>query len=236
MQGPTTQPSATRTAATVRPSAERLAPLTGVATLLFGLSGWIVLEGPADRPEADVSPAAFVTYFGDRDAVVIGGFLMMLSVVCFLWFLGSLRTILERAEGGGGRLSAIAYGGGLVTAASMLALPGVSVLGALYADQLTAAGAKTLFLAGDAFVFPAAMAAAVMIAATALVALRTGALSRWLAWPSLALALWLLIPPLGTAGGTAENPAVWTGLAALVVVPAWIAVTAVALMLRIRDG
>ena len=133
-------------------------------------------------------------------------------------------------------LSAIAYGGGVAAAAFMLAFPASNVAGALFTEQLGPEGAQTFYLFGDVFLYPAAMAAAVLVAATALVALRTGALPRWLAWLSLALALWLLIPPLGSSGGTQpENPAAWTGLAVLPAVPLWTAVTAVVLMLKSRD-
>ena len=66
------------------------------------------------------------------------------------------------------------------------------------------------------FLGPAAMGAAVLVGARALVALRTTAvLPRWAAWPSMALALWLLIPPLGQGVDAPENPAPWTGLAVL---------------------
>jgi hypothetical protein len=211
---------------------KQLAPLTGIAVLVMGLAGLIVLEGPADRPEVNVAPSAFVTYFGKHDSVVLRSFLLVLSGLFFLWFLGSLRAVLRRAEGDAARLSAIAYGGGIATAVLTLALPSISVLGALDADQLSPQVAKTLFLVGDAFLYPAAMTAAVLIAATALVILRTGALPRWLAWLSLLFALWLLIPPLGSAG-TPENPAAWTGLAVLPGVPLWTAVTGVMLTLRI---
>jgi hypothetical protein len=215
---------------------ERLAPLSGIAVPLLGLAGLTVLEGPAERPEVDVDPSAFVAYFGERDSVILGSFLFALSIVFFLWFLGSLRAVLRRAEGGDGRVSAIAFGGGLATAVLMLALPSVSVLGALDAEQLSPEAAKTLFIVGDAFLYPAAMTAAVLVAATALVGLRTGALPRWLVWLSFAFALWLLIPPLGSAGGTPENPAAWSGLAALPGVALWTAATAVVLMLRSRNG
>jgi hypothetical protein len=208
---------------------ERFGTLAGVAVPLLGLAGLIVLEGPADRPEVDVELAAFVAYFGERDSVVLGSFLFALSVLFFIWFLGSLRVALRRAEGGDGRVSAIAYGAGLATAVLLLALPGASVLGALDAEHLTPEAAKTLFIVGDAFLWPAAMTAAVLVAATALVALRTEALPRWLAWLSLAFAVWLLIPPVGSSGGTPENPAAWTGLAALPAVALWTAVTAIVL-------
>lgn len=76
------------------------------------------------------------------------------------------------------------------------------------------------------------MTASVLVAATALVVLRTEALPRWLGWLSLAFALWLLIPPLGPAGGTPENPAVWSGRTALVGVPLWTELTAILIMSR----
>jgi hypothetical protein len=211
---------------------ERLAPLTGIAVLVLGLAGLIVLEGPADRPEIDVEPTAFVAYFGDRDTVVLGGFLLMLSIASFLWFLGVLRAALRRGEGEVGRLSAVAYGGGIATAILFSAVPGISVLGALDAEQLSPESAKTLFLVGDAFLYPATVTAAVLLAATGFIAVRTGALPRWLAWASLVLALWLLIPPFGSSGGTPENPGGWTGLAAIDLIPLWTSVTAIVLMLR----
>lgn len=76
------------------------------------------------------------------------------------------------------------------------------------------------------------MTAGVLVAATALVVLRTEALPRWLGWLSLAFALWLLIPPLGPDGGTPENPAAWSGLTALLGVPLWTALTAVLVIRR----
>lgn len=124
----------------------------------------------------------------------------------------------------------------MITAAFILAVAASNVAGALFAEQLSPEGAQTFYLFGDVFFYPAAMAAAVLIAATALVALRTGALPRWLAWPSFVFALWLLIPLLGTSGATQpENPAVWTGLAVLPAVPLWTAVTGILLMRMSRD-
>ena len=214
--------------------AEQLALLTGIAPILLGLAGLIVLEGPADRPEYDASPGLILSYFGDRDTVIFGSFLLMLAAVAFFWFVGSLRAVLRPAEGGAGRLSAVAFGGGLAAAAFMLAVPASNVFGALYAEQLSPEGAQVFYLFGDVFLYPAAMGAAVLVAATGLVALRTGVLPRWLGAVSLVLALWLLVPPLGSAAGDPENAAAWTGLAALPAVLLWTAVTAVVLMGKSR--
>jgi hypothetical protein len=204
--------------------------------ILRGVAGLIVLEGPADRPEYYAPRREILRYFGEQDTVILGSFLFMLAAVFFLWFAGWLRAELQRAEGGVGRLSATAYGGALVTGAFMLAMPAANALGAVYADELSPVGAQTFFLFGNVFLYPAAMAGAVLTAATAFVVLRTGAWPRWLGWVSLALALWLLIPPLGSAAGTPEEPAAWTAFAALSAIPIWTAVTAVVVALKRRSA
>ena len=235
-QGPDVQrPTATQGGGATWPRAEQLAPLTGIAPFILGLAGLVVWEGPADRPEWDAPRGVILSYFGDRDTVILGGFLLMLAALFFLGFAGWLRVILRRAEEGAGGLSTIAYGGGLVAAASMLAMPASNVFGALYASELSPQGAQTFYFFGDVFLYPAAMGAAVLVAATALAALRTAALPRWLAWPSLLLALWLLIPPLGSAAGTPENPAVWTGLAAMPLVLLWAALTSLVFLFEPDD-
>ena len=58
---------------------------------------------------------------------------------------------------------------------SCSAWPAANLFGALFAEQLTAVQAQTFYLFGDVFLYPAAMGAAVLVAATALVALRTAA-------------------------------------------------------------
>jgi hypothetical protein len=235
-QGPEVRrPTATHGGGAIWPRAEQLAPLTGIAPFILGLAGLVVWEGPADRPEWDAPRGVILSYFGDRDTVILGGFLLVLAALFFLGFASWLRVILRRAEEGAGALSTLAYGGGLVAAASMLAMPASNIFGALYASELSPQGAQTFYFFGDVFLYPAAMGAAVLVGSTALAVLRTGALARWLAWPSLLLALWLLIPPLGSAAGTPENPAWWTGLAALPLVLLWVALTSLVFLFEPGD-
>jgi hypothetical protein len=216
--------------------AEWLAPLIGIAPLALGLAGLVVLEGPADRPELDAPPQVILNYFGDRDTVILGSFLLMLAAAAFIWFVGFLRVALRHAEKGDGRLSAIAYGGGLLAAAMMLIVPASNLFGALYADLLSPATAQMFYLFGDVFLYPAGMAAAVLIGATGLLALRTKVLPRWLGWASLVLALWLVIPPIGAGAVLPENPVAWTGIAALPGIVLWAAVTAIVLAIRGRGA
>ncbi len=217
-----------------RPHAAWLAPLVGVAPLVLGLAGMVVLEGPADRPELDAPPQVILNYFGDRDTVILGSFLLMLSAVAFIWFVGLLRAELRHAENGNGRLSAIAYGGGLLAAGLLLIMPATNISGALYHDLLTPAAARTFYLFGDVVMYPAGMAAAILIGTTGLLALRTRALPRWLGWASLVLALWLLIPPIGAGAVLPENPVAWTGIAALPGIVIWAAVTSVVMAIKGR--
>jgi hypothetical protein len=202
---------------------------------VLALAGLIVSEGPGERPEYDAPPRLMLDYFGDQDMVVLGGFLLALAALAALWFTGWLRATLRTAEGGSGRLSATAFAGGVTCATFMLAWPAAGILGALYAERLSPEQAQTIFLLGNMFLYPAAMAAAVLVAATAIIALRTAVLPRWHAFASLVLAVWLLIPPFGLAGGNPENPALWTGLAALATIPLWTAITAVTHMLTRRE-
>ena len=234
-QGPEVRKSQDSEGGTARPGERVELLLAGIAPLLLGVAGLIVLEGPADRPELNQPPAVILSYFGEQDTVILGSFLLTLAALAFIWFAGSLRAVLRGKEGGEGRLSAIAFGGGVVAGVFMLAMPAANLVGALLVEQLERSQAQTFYFLGDVFLYPAAMGAALLVGATALVALRTAVLPRWAAWPSLVLGLWLLIPPLGQGVDAPENPAPWTGLAVLPFVLVWTALIAVVLV-RERDA
>jgi len=219
---------------TAHGGALQLAPLTGVVATLLVIAGIVVMEGVADRPEESAPPELVLAYFRDQDAVMGGSALFMLGALFFLWFAGELRAALRSAEGGGGRVSAIAFGAGFATGTLLLLMHAGSFLGALYHEQLSPAMARTLFLFGDLFLYPTAMAGALLLVAIAAVALRTRALPAWLAWLSLPVALWLLIPPFGSPAGTDWAPPAWSGLGALGVIPLWTIATAIVLTVRSR--
>src|SRR5688500_16678454 len=61
--------------------------------------------------EASVVAAQLLDNRGPaRLAAYAGGF----AALALVWFVGSLRSTLRRAEGGTGRLSAVAFGGGVM--------------------------------------------------------------------------------------------------------------------------
>jgi hypothetical protein len=117
----------------------------------------------------------------------------------FLFFFGSLWSALRRAEGDDGWLSAAAFGGGLVSLAILFS-GGVATVAA---HSNACAGIdpqlwQVLHDFGGAAFLSSFFPLAVLLAASAVVAIRFGALPRWLGWMSAIVAVTLLVG--GTAG------------------------------------
>jgi hypothetical protein len=176
----------------------RYAPLSGILAAGLAIAGLAVVEASNSTPDSPTAAQALAYVEAHGDAVVLGAWLVALGLVAFYWFLGSLRAALREAEGGSGRLATTAFGGGLAAAVLLVAAiaPTASAaIATMDADHnVSPEAAQAILHVGDAF-FPAAfMAMSVPIAATALVALRTGVLPRWFGAVSLVIAVALLIP------------------------------------------
>ena len=181
---------------------ERLAPLTGVVAVVLWIIGIFVLE--SGSPDSDAAPAEIVREFDDNFVeIAAGGSLFALGTLLFLWFLGSLRAHLLRAEGEPGRVTAIMFAAGLGKAVFDLGLVGALVAGAIAAEEadagLTPEAAQALAWGDEAFFIGAEFMAVLLMAAAGLVVLRTRALPVWLGWLALVIALGLLIIPIGWA-------------------------------------
>lgn len=126
--------------------------------------------------------------------------LALVSLVFLVWFLSSLRRTLLAAEGGDGRLTAVAFGGGLITTALLMAGFALNALAALRADEdgTIAAEVAVVLQDGSSILqgLAATMAMVVLLAATAIVTLRFRALPIWLGWASVVLAIIGLIGPI----------------------------------------
>ena len=178
---------------------ERLGPLAGIVAVVLLVVGVFIIES-GGAPGEDATPQEYLAYYqDDDDRILLGGVLFQLGAAFFIWFLGNLRARLAAAEGAVGRLTAIAFGGGLAAATCALLLPGPDEAGALSKDEITPDAAIVFNNLGDAFFIGAEFAAAVLLAATGVLALTTRVLPRWLGWVSLALALVLAIAPIGWA-------------------------------------
>ena len=129
-------------------------------------------------------------YYSDhRAGVVAANYMTGLAVVLFLWFLGSLRAALARAEGGVSRLTAVAFGAGII-ALAFQALAAI-VAGAIVARATVpttafhglAGGSDLMGMFSDLTTSSLAFTAfpvLAFLAAASLVMLRSGVFPRWL--------------------------------------------------------
>src|SRR5437899_5159736 len=99
-----------------------LAPLTGVVFVILVVIAFIV---GGSTPDVNDSPQKILTFYNKHDSKEIwASAFLSLGTVLLFFFLGVLRTVLRAAEGSVGRLSAVAFGGGLVLGVGMLSFAG----------------------------------------------------------------------------------------------------------------
>jgi hypothetical protein len=183
----------------------RFAPLTGFLAVALGILCFVLGMTWADEPDTDAPAAELAVWMTDKSwEILITGWVWWLAVAAFLWFLGSLRSVLGPAEGGTRRVTSIAFSAGAVFAVFAASLFGPIVAGAT-ADEfddrtITPETAEALWVAGNAFFGLAEIAAGVLVLAVAVVVVRSGALPKWYGWLSLLYGLWLLIIPIGWIG------------------------------------
>jgi hypothetical protein len=178
---------------------ERLAALTGVAAVVLWIAGVFVIESVS--PGDENSPEQLLAYFdNEENTLLVGVFLFALGTVFFVWFLGSLRVAFLAAEGMPGRVTAIAFAGGIGKAVFDLGVVGGTAAGAIGADEgLTPEAAQAIFWMDDAFFIGAEFMALVFMAASALVVFRTRVLPVWMGWLALVIAIGLLVVVVGWA-------------------------------------
>src|SRR5438270_12975968 len=107
---------------------ERYGAASGVIFVIALIATLFMVPIP---PHIDASTAKITSYYADHhNAVVTAGWTGIVAAIAFLWFLGHLRHVLNRAEGGAEALSPIVFASGAALAAvgALSALPG-AILG-----------------------------------------------------------------------------------------------------------
>lgn len=175
---------------------ERWSAATGYLVVALGVAAAAFERGaPPANAAAEESLAFFAAY---RSELRAQSLLFVLSAGAYLWWFGSLRSFLLRAEGETGRLTTVAFGAGVGWAVLQMVLQSVQVALATGANgDLTPALAGML---GDLTYVLSVIAyapVAVMLAAVAVVSLRTGIFPAWLGWLSALVAAANLVMSLG---------------------------------------
>lgn len=156
---------------------ERLGAAAGMVFVALMVVAQFIVPTPPRLSELD----KIATYAADnRQGLLTSAYLNGLSAIFALWFIGSIRSTLRRAEGERGRLSSVAFGGGV--AAVVVALFGALMMTevAFRANQAVDLTSLRLLtdlslLAYTAIWFPVAA----LVLATAVVSIRTGVLPVW---------------------------------------------------------
>ncbi len=121
-----------------------------------------------------------------------------IALIFFIWFLGSLRVALADAEGGSGRLSSVAFGAGLISAALLLVGIGAAETAAFRPTDLDPGVTRALNDVFAVIAAPAATSIAVLFGAAAVVGFRHGGMPGWVNWCSVIAAVGAL-PAYGAA-------------------------------------
>ena len=157
----------------------------GIVTVVLLGVNFIIGLSP-DPPDLNSAVAPVNQYVvQNQDALRVEILLTSLSMLFFLWFLGSVRVAVRAGEGGSGRLSGVASGGGIVGAAFVLMAMIFYATATLHPLLTGPAITHTLVDMGVLSLAIGTSAFAVMYFAVGIVTLLDGGLSKLLGWLSM---------------------------------------------------
>jgi hypothetical protein len=159
---------------------EKYAALTGLGTVVLIIIGFVIVT--PTPPSVDASANEYAAYFTDhKDAIRAGVVILAISMLFYVWFLGSLSSALRSAIGSP-RLPSIALAGGIVGVIFFVIALTATATAAFRPEETSP---EVLRLLSD-FGLMAGMATTAgfvaLFTATALVIARSSALPDWLCW------------------------------------------------------
>jgi hypothetical protein len=175
-----------------------------------------------DSPDSDDSLVKVVSYWSSHDSKEIASAIVgTFAVLFFVWFMGSLRSRIFRAEGGTGRLATLTFAGGVIAAVGIVVNNAIEFAAAESVGDVPPTVTQTLSVLYADFWFPIVLGFGLLMLAAGLSALRFGWLPVWAGWVTLVLGILSFTP---------------IGFFALLATIIWIAVVSVALFLGESRG
>jgi len=180
-----------------------------VLAVALWIVGMVVAQGTTDNISDGATDAQVLAWIqSNKNPVIMGGWLFMLGCVAFLWFAGVLRERLAAAEGGAHTYADLAFGASVAVAVLGIGTQG-DTAAAINAGDVSPATAGALHHVGDLFFMGAELALIAVLAATAVLGFRYGAVPRWWAAFGCVVAIVLVIGPIGWAALIFGTP-IWT--------------------------
>jgi hypothetical protein len=161
-------------------SKDGLMPLTGVAFVVVGIIGFLIVGQPksADDPVKEI--VSF--YVDNKDSVEIGAFASVVAGVLLIFFGAYLRKVLRAAGGEGETLSLVSFVG-LAFVALGFAIDGtISIALAEGADKINPVAVQALQALWDNDFLPIMLGVLCFLWATGISVIRSGVLPRWIGW------------------------------------------------------
>jgi len=182
----------------------RWAALGGIAYVVLFVIGILILYSGA--PKASAAPAKVIHYYSSgshRDKAALGGFLILVGVFFFLWFLAALRQAVRRLAGDSLLVAAATVGGAVYAAMTIAAFSIDAAIRTMSDDTYHHTVYPGLIHAGNDIAYGlhsgGGIGAAVMIIAASLASLRSLSMPTWAAWLGVvagitAIFSWTFIP------------------------------------------
>jgi hypothetical protein len=196
----------THTAVTAKTAGGRLGAFAGLAFSFLFFMGTAMLDLP--HGVSDQKMVAWWSDSGHQLTTVVSMYCFVLAGLCFLVFLAKLRSRLLAAEGGTGELTSLVVASGAVFV-TMLFVAAAARGGIGFALK-SPVGDESLPGADTLRYFPTIgyaalgagglLAAAVAMATTSWLIVRTAVFGRWLAWVGAAAALAIVLANVALSG------------------------------------
>ena len=202
---------------------EKWAVLGGIAFVILNVIG-VILQGTP--PKSGDSNAKVLAWFNDKESGIrTGALLGALSLIVIIFWFGSLWRRMAKAEGNNHRLSVVSLVGLTGSGALFAAATAVLATVALRVADVGEVEARFFYTMSTVLLSLAGPFIAAHLAATNLLALRTGFLPKWNAMFGLIPALGFLI----SSGGAMSDKDLFMyfGLVSFVTWMIWLLATSV---------
>ncbi|HMC06621.1 MAG TPA: hypothetical protein VKG89_04405 [Solirubrobacterales bacterium] len=166
---------------------DRWGPLAGIVSVALMVISFVVAGSSPDTQDDDAKIVSYYTQNSNQVKNLVALLIFAIGVLFMIAFFAALRERLVAAEGGFGRLGALAFGAGVASAVFWIVAVVLFVAPALAANDTTLfhLDPNTYRLeqdAGYAFWVAAVMTGALVVWPTSAIAFRAPILPRWFAW------------------------------------------------------